>query len=121
LDDTGAVRFHEDSTLAFPIRRGNSILFIDRRAGRQGIRVDIPPSDLRISSSARRRLSTRYAGNTISPQGTFIAYRNPEGNLMKLSLPDGRVQPLSSSPYLRGLPADVGYWFTFDEREILLT
>jgi serine/threonine protein kinase/Tol biopolymer transport system component len=93
IEDPNPQQFYDDSTLAYPIQDGRYILFRDYRRGREGWWIDMSPAVTKGSG----RITKKILGPlnvSIAPDGRFLLYRTSNGELQKVTLPDGKAQRL---------------------------
>jgi hypothetical protein len=107
LDNSKASQVYEDSTRAFVTQGSKYVLYHDYRSGRQGWWID----ELRASSKGKGRTRRRILDRDIlavAPSGEFCLYETkPGGELVRVSLPDGKTTRLPCSLPLFKLSAGI--------------
>jgi Tol biopolymer transport system component len=93
IDKPNPQQLYDDSTRAYPIHNGTYILFRDYRRGREGWWIDMSPAVTKPAEQMTKRILDPV-DVSIAPDGRFLLYRTSNGELAKLSLPDGNVQRL---------------------------
>ncbi len=80
---------YQDSTLAYPILGGSYILFYDLRSGRDGWWI----TESSGSGNPRMILSPGFSAR-VAPNGRFLLYVKPGGEIWKIALPGGGRQSI---------------------------
>jgi serine/threonine protein kinase len=87
-------QFYADSTNAFSLQDGKFVLFRDYRGGREGWWVGSAPGSRRNRTAASRKVATPGFRTAIDPNGRFILQASRTGDLVKVTLPEGKEQRL---------------------------
>jgi len=94
---TGQVnQFFEDSTAAYPVRGGKSVLYYDYHQATRGVWiVDVDRMFKRTGTARRLNVDDRKDGYTywtLSPSRDFVMLRKPGGKLLKIWLSSGKEE-----------------------------
>jgi serine/threonine protein kinase len=90
-DGADAKQIYEDSTYAWPILNGKYCYFRDFRKGREG-RYIIAASADGSPLGKPKKVYSDEGGATVAFDGSFLIISRGDGQLMRISLPDGTMQ-----------------------------
>jgi serine/threonine protein kinase len=91
VDGTDAKQIYEDSTYVLPILDGKYYYFRDYRTGKEGrYIINVAPDGSLLGKP--KKVFSGEGGAVISLDGSFLTISRGDGQLVRISLPDGTMQ-----------------------------
>ncbi len=117
LNSNAPIEVSEDSTYQFPLRNGRQIAVCDLRSGRDGWWIKTVDKGKIIAT--KQILSAEYSSNSFPGVGLRnIIYKRENGEIWRVSLPDGRHEKLPS--ILNGInPYRGNIQVSFDDKHLV--